>query len=433
VGEARGREVDRLVGFSLNGTMLRMVALIGAVLALALLPSNLVATALPLLRNEWNASATQMGWVVASYQVGYAVAVLLILPLTDRIRTGLIIASGSALSAIGFVPFGLLAHDVWSASALRIVAGAGLAAVYLPGVRVVAAAAAPARRGFAVSLYVSAFYIGASVSLWLSGAFLGAFDWRGTALVLGLAALVGVPIALAAHASIPVNSSGRSAVLRLAVLRRGPLLRTILAYSGHSWELYVSRGWLAAFLAAMLLNSGLSRVDAAAEGGKWAALIAGVGTVGVWIGGWLSDRWGRPRSAAAIAACSGLMSLMFGYLGASPWVILIAIGCLFGILLAADSGIYSAAVTEYAPHGHLGSAQAAQAFIGFMASSISPVAAGIVLDVGGGFGGAFVLGGLASLAGAVALLPLAFAPQPRADRALVVAQPGARSSDGEEN
>src|SRR5437879_1895483 len=120
--------------------MLRLVVPLGAVLALALLPSNLVATALPLLRTEWSATATQMGWVVAAYQVGYAVAVLLILPLTDRVPTGRIIAAGSALSALAFIPFGALAHDVWTASALRLLAGAGLAAVYLPGVRIVAAA-----------------------------------------------------------------------------------------------------------------------------------------------------------------------------------------------------------------------------------------------------------------------------------------------------
>jgi MFS family permease len=186
--------------------------------------------------------------------------------------------------------------------------------------------------------------------------------------------------------------------------------------------LYVSRGWLAAFLAYVLLNSGLGQVQAAAEGGKWAALIAGLGTVGVWIGGWLSDRWGRARSAAAIAAGSGLISLGFGFLGTSPWVVLVAVGCVFGTLLAADSGIYSASVTEYAPEGDLGSAQAAQAFIGFMASSVSPIAAGAVLDLGGGFGGAFALGGLASLAGAAALLPLAMARRSSPDGAVLVAQ-----------
>ena len=389
------------------GGMVRALALLSAVLALALLPSNLVATALPLLRQEWAASATQMGWVVAAYQVGYAVAVLVILPLTDRAPTARVIAAGAALSAIAFVPFGFVAHDVWSASALRIVAGAGLASVYLPGVRVVSAAVRPDRRGFAVSLYVSAFYVGASLSLWASGQLLSTLDWRGAALVLGLIALLGLPIALIAQRGLPKTGSGRSAVLRPQVLRHGPLLRTILAYSGHSWELYVSRGWLAAFLASVLIGSGLSQVESAADGGKWAALMAGLGTVGVWLGGWLSDRWGRARSAMTIAAASGLLSLTFGFLGGSAWSALVAIGCVYGILLAADSGIYSASVTEHAPEGQLGSAQAAQAFIGFLASAISPVAAGTVLDLGGGYGGAFILGGLASLSGAVILLPLA--------------------------
>jgi MFS family permease len=384
-----------------------VVLLLGAVLALALLPSNLVATALPLLRTEWAASATQMGWVVAAYQVGYSVAVLFILPLTDRVPTGRIIVGGAALSAIGFLPFGLLAHDVWSASALRIAAGAGLAAVYLPGVRVVAAAVSAERRGTAVSLYVSAFYLGASLSLLTTAMLLGTTDWRGAALVVGLLALLGIPIALAAQRLVPTSTRGRSAVLRPGVLRHRALLRTILAYSGHSWELYVSRGWLAAYLAAILFGSGLSQVESAAEGGKWAALMAGLGTVGVWLGGWVSDRWGRARSALAIAAASGVVSLGFGWLGGSAWLVLVTIGCVYGILLAADSGIYSAAVTEYAPEGQLGSAQAAQAFIGFLASSISPVAAGTVLDLGGGFGGAFILAGLASLAGAFILLPLA--------------------------
>jgi MFS family permease len=76
-------------------------------------------------------------------------------------------------------------------------------------------------------------------------------------------------------------------------------------------------------------------------------------------------------------------------------------------LTAADSAIYSTAVTEVAPPDELGSAQAAQAFIGFLATAVAPVAAGFVLDLGGGFGGAFALAGLASLAGAAVLFPLA--------------------------
>jgi MFS family permease len=64
-------------------------------------------------------------------------------------------------------------------------------------------------------------------------------------------------------------------------------------------------------------------------------------------------------------------------------------------------------VTEVAPEEQLGSAQAAQAFTASLASSVAPVVAGLVLDLGGGYGGAFVVAGIVGLAGAYNLLPLA--------------------------
>jgi MFS family permease len=380
--------------------------LLGLVLMLALLPSNVVATALPLLRTEWGASAAEMGGVIAAYQVGYVLAVVFLLPLTDRVPAPRVIVGCSITTLAAFVLFPLLARDPLSASILRALGGAGLAGVYLPGVRVVAAAASEARRGLAVSLYVSAFYLGSSVSLWATGVLLGATDWRGASLVLGGLSGLGVPLALLAARGAP-TPRGKAGILRLSVLRHEPLLRNILAYTGHAFELYVGRGWLAAFLATILAGTGIAASEAAAEGGKWAALMGGLGTAGVWLGGWLSDRWGRAPAATAVAAASGLLSLAFGWLGGLGWGLLVGIGCLYGVLTAADSAIYSTAVTEVAPPDELGSAQAAQAFIGFLATAIAPVAAGVVLDLGGGYGGAFGLAGLASLAGAAVLFPLA--------------------------
>jgi MFS family permease len=380
--------------------------LLGLVLMLALLPSNVVATALPLLRTEWAASAAEMGAVIAAYQVGYVAAVVFLLPLTDRVPAPRVIVGCSVTAAAAFVLFPLLAHDPLSAAILRALAGAGLAGVYLPGVRVVAAAASQARRGLAVSLYVSAFYLGSSVSLWATGVLLGGTDWRGAGLVLGGLSGIGIPLALLAARGAH-TPQGKAAILRLSVLRHGPLLRNILAYTGHGFELYVGRAWLAAFLATILAGTGIAASEAAAEGGKWAALMGGVGTAGVWLGGWLSDRWGRAPAATALATASGLLSIAFGWLGGLGWALLVAIGCTYGILTAADSAIYSTAVTEVAPPDELGSAQAAQAFIGFAATAVAPVAAGFVLDLGGGYGGAFGLAGLASLAGAAVLFPLA--------------------------
>jgi MFS family permease len=384
----------------------RTTWLLTATLALTLLPSNVVPTAVPLLRGEWGVSDAELGGVFTAYRLGYLVAVLAVLPLTDRWRAGYVIGGCSALAGVSFLLFPLLAHDPWSASLLRGLAGLGLAGVYLPGVRVVAAAASAERRGLLVSIYVSAYYFGAALSLWASGTLLPAYGWRGASLVLGLVSALALPLAILGTRGVspPARSTAR---LQPSVLRDEPIRRTVLAYGAHSCELYISRAWLPAFLAAVLLGQGLGEVEAAAEGARWAALIAGLGTVGVWIGGWLSDRLGRAPVAMCIAASSGLLSLVFGWLGLVGWWVVLVVGCAYGLLLAADSSIYSATVTEVAPPDKVGSAQAAQAFTASVASSAAPVAAGLVLDLGGGYGSAFGLAGVAGLAGALNLWPLA--------------------------
>ncbi len=88
----------------------RAAWLLGPVLALALLPSNVVATALPLLRDEWNASATELGIVFAAYQVGYVAAVLLVLPLTDRVPAGRVIAACSLGVTVAFLLWPVLQY-----------------------------------------------------------------------------------------------------------------------------------------------------------------------------------------------------------------------------------------------------------------------------------------------------------------------------------
>jgi MFS family permease len=389
----------------------RILFLLTPVLALALLPSNVVVAGLPLMRDEWATSATAMGWVFGAYQAGYVGAVLLLLPLTDRVPAGRVIAACTLGTTLAFLAFVLLAHDVTSAALIRIVAGAGLAGIYMPGVRVVSAAASEERRGLVVSLYVSAFYIGSTASLWLTGMLLPSLGWRGAALVLGLAAGLALPLALLAARgeSVPM---GRSARLTPDVLRNGPVLRTILAYTGHCWELYVSRGWMAAFLAAVLAARGLGQVEAAAQGAKWAALIAGIGIAAVWAGGWLSDHWGRARTGVVVAGLSGVVSITLGWFAGLSWELLLLVGCVHGILLAGDAAVYHTAITELAPRDQLGSAQAVQASIGFMASTLGPVAAGVVLDLGGGYGGVFVTAGLATVLGAALLWPVARVERP---------------------
>ena len=376
---------------------------LSATLALVLLPSQLPAAALPLLRTEWNASSAALGWVVSAYLLGYAAAVLVVLPLTDRIRPSRVIATGAVLTALANLGFALAAHDVVTASALRVVAGFGLAGVYMPGVRLVAQSSDPARRGTAVGLYVAAFYLGGSLSFLATGLLLEPVGWRGAAVILGAVALAAVPIAMFSSRGIP-QTTGERAHLDLRVLRNAPLVRTIVAYVGHSWELFILRAWLAAFLAAAFALRGLSPTDASATASQWAALLLALGVPGVFVGGWLSDRVGRLRAAILYALGSGAISVGFGTLLFAPWPAIVAIGGMYGALVAADSAVYSTAVTELAPAARIGSAQALQAVAGFGIGSLGPVAAGVTLDLGLGWVGPFLIAGVVGIATALPLV-----------------------------
>jgi MFS family permease len=129
-----------------------------------------------------------------------------------------------------------------------------------------------------------------------------------------------------------------------------------------------------------------------------------LGVPGVFLGGWASDRVGRTKSALLYALASGAISIGFGTLLLAPWPALIAIGAIYGAIVAADSAVYSTAVTELAPPGRIGSAQAIQAVAGFGIGSIGPVVAGATLDLGSGWIGPFLTAGIVGIATA---LPLA--------------------------
>ena len=135
--------------------------------------------------------------------------------------------------------------------------------------------------------------------------------------------------------------------------------------------------------------------------------MSSFGAAGVFIGGWLSDSLGRARAALLAALLSGTLSLGFGFMGAGPWAILVVVGCLYGLAISADSAVYSTAITELAAPEKLGSAQAFQAFLGFGATILAPVAAGLILDLDFGWGAVFAIAGLVGIGLSLPLLPLA--------------------------
>ena len=392
-----------------DGRNLAWVAVMSLMLSALLLPFASFVAAVPFIQDEWGINNTQSGIIFSAYQAGFATAALLVIPLTDRLSARHILVASAAASAIGNALFPLAAQETVTASLLRFVAGGGLVGVYVPGLRVISERFVNSGRGLAMGLFVTAFYAGNGVSLVATGWLLEWMDWRDAYLVLSLASFVSAPLAWWLLRGVrPSPSSGASGGrLDLSVLRNSGARVYILGYTLHAAELYIVRVWLPAFLMAVLVARGMEDARAAATAAAVGGLALGVGAIGPVVGGFISDKMGRAASAAAIFALSGLCSWLIGWLGDFPWPLIVGVAFVYGWAIAADSAIYSTAVTEEAEPERLGSTMAMQSFSGFMGGVVGPIIVGGVLDVapeGMKWGAAFSATGLLSVAAVLALL-----------------------------
>lgn len=350
-------------------------------LLIALLTFSSYVAALPFIRSEWGISNTTAGLIFSCYLAGYAIAALLVLPLTDRLPTRWVFLTSAVVSVVGNLLFPLIAYDVVLACVLRLAAGVGLVGIYMPGLRLISATFSADNRGLAMGLYVTAFYSANAVSLVLTGIFMNSMDWRDAYLVLSFVSAVSVPLAAVLVRDQGAQTTQSTGRLRLDVLRSRVTASYILGYSLHAMELYAVRVWLPALLAAVLVGRGGDVTDAAATAATVGGIALAAGSLGPVAGGAMSDRFGRAQSAIGVFTLSGLLCLAIGWMYAAPWPLVIGVSCLLGWAIAADSSIYTTAITESAPAGLLGSTMAVQAFLGFMGGVIGPIFIGGVLDL----------------------------------------------------
>ncbi len=347
-----------------------------------LLPFSSYVAALSFIQDEWEINNTQSGAIFSAYLAGFALAALLIIPLTDRLPPRYIFIISASISVAANVLFLLVADGIISASILRAFAGVGLVGVYTPGMRVISERFSNQGRGMAIGTFVTFFYAASSVSLAATGALMNWFDWRDAYLIMAAIAVLSIPMAYILLRNHPhVRSKGSSGILSLSVLKNAQARIYMIGYSLHAIELYAVRVWLPLFLTTVLVARGVDNAQAAITAATVGGIALAAGAIGPVMGGVLSDRMGRAQSAAAIFALSGAVSLTIGWIGDFPWGIIIGLSVVYGWAIAADSAIYSTAVTETADPEHLGSTMALQSFVGFMGGVVGPIAVGVVLDI----------------------------------------------------
>ncbi len=364
----------------------------------------------PELQARWALSDAQVGGLSTAVQLGFVLGTALsaVLNLADIVPARRLFALAAASGAAANAGL-LLAESYPFALASRALAGACLAGVYPPAMKM-AATWFRARRGVAVGTVVGALTVGkASPYLWrlVPDASVADVVLSTSGLAL-LAALLVTVLWRDGPFAFPSRPFSWGLVGEVFGSRRWRLATG--GYLGHMAELYSYWTWIPAFVAASALASG----GASEAARPWVGLLSfgtiAVGGLGCLWGGVVSDRIGRERLVIIAMAASGACALAIGLLfGRSPWL-LAPVALAWGFFVIADSAQFSVLVTESVPAHAVGTALTVQVSLGFLLTTLTiqavpPVVARL------GWEGAFAMLAIGPALGILAIRRLRLVPR----------------------
>jgi len=328
---------------------------------------------LPQITEEWQLSGADQSWMTMSVQVGFVFGALLIalLNLADRIPPGRLIAACALGGAAANAGIALLENAPSLALLLRFVTGMGLAGTYPPGMKL-AATWCKEDRGLGIGLLVGGIVLGKSIPHLLNALpFLGGDGmppWRTVLLVTSALAALGAIVVGIGVSGGPFLTGTAPFNWRFAgrVLSHRPTRLANFGYLGHMWELYGMWTWVPMFLIVSYAAAGWSTLSARLAG---FAVIA-VGAFGSLVAGLLADRFGRTRVTVVSLILSGACTLCAGIFFSSPGFLTV-LCLLWGFTVVADSGQFSAAVSELTDPRYVGTALTVQTTLGFLLTLVS--------------------------------------------------------------
>lgn len=382
--------------------------------------------ALPLLKVDWEMSASQSGMIQSAWHFGTIISLFTAGFMCDRFGAKRTFIWSSVAASISGLVFASFASGFLSGIILHGIAGLCSGGSYTPGLTLIAERFSSGRRGRAMGFYLGAGSVAHALSIVVSSLLFPVGGWRLAFLVTCGMPTVGLALALAALRHTPNLVHARTKAMEiwrpiLAVLNNKAALLSMLAYTFHCWELLGMWAWLPAYFAAAALTGGNSAASGMLGIG---VLLSGltylISSLGSLIGGEMSDRLGRSLTILLFSCTSLAFSFTFGWMMTWPlWILFIA-AALYNLSSIADSSVFSTSLTELVEPRYIGAAYAVRSVMGFGAGTISPWVFGLVLDMARGgtpqsehlaWGLAWTSLGLGALAGPVVTLMLRRRPE----------------------
>lgn len=356
---------------------------------------------LPEVARSFGATPRAAGWVPVLTQLGYAVGLLLFIPLGDAVERRRLVLSLVGATAVALAAAAAAPGLAWLAGACAWV---GFFTV-VPHVALPLAAhlASPSERGRVIGLVMGGLLAGILLARTAAGFVGGALGWRA---VYGLAALAMVALGLALARLLPHSPPEQ-------MLRYGPLLASLVPLVRSEPVLRqaslvgaMAFGAFSVFWTTLAFFLEGPPHHAGPEGAGLFGLVGATGALAAPLVGRLADRRG-PRFASGVALTVALASFaVLAGLGRHLW------GLVAGVVLL-DVGVQSAHVSNLARVHALDPAARSRRNTVYMVSYFAGGALGTWLGVRawtmGGWGGVAATG-----AAFVAAALLAWAPRERA-------------------
>lgn len=347
---------------------------------------------LPELRDLWRLTNSEAGLIGSAFFAGYVPTVSYWSALTDRTDGRRIYLAGGLLSAAGCAGFGLLAQGLASAMFFQVLFGMGVAATYMPGLRLLSDRVSGPAQSRAVAFYTSFFGIGIALSLLLAGVAASAWGWR-SAFILGAigpaaaALLVVLGLERVSHGTAPAQPFTLATLFPVAAWRQVLANRAAagytLGYAAHCTELFGSRSWMVAFLG---FSAGL---HAGGDTFPWSAtaIAAAVNVAAVpasILGNEMALRIGRRPWILIAMLASGAGGVALALSAPLHWALVLALLTAYSMFVMADSATLTAGLIAAAPAGLRGAAMGFYSLAGFGGGMLGPTVFGAALDLAGG-------------------------------------------------
>jgi len=270
-----------------------------------------VAALLPELKLAWSLDNAEVGIVEGAFNVGYVVAVPVLVTWTDRRAARAIYLLASLIGLVASLGLAFLARGLWSAALFRCLAGIALAGTYMPGLKILTDAVKGPKQSRWLAFYTASFSLGASASTAATGAIGHAFDPKIAFVFAAIGcALAWVLVATTTQSKLIASKPAAapwSALWQAAQNRRA--LAYSLGYAAHMWELYGFRAWLVAYL--LFAGTGSLAPTGTTSYALWGAILLLLGMPSSIVGNELALKIGRRRLIILVMCLSAALALAF--------------------------------------------------------------------------------------------------------------------------